>query len=706
METKKIQELLNQIDRKEILLPEFQRGYVWNGDQVRDFMHSLYRDHPTGHILIWNTYKPMPARGAAAERNGRSLMLLDGQQRLTTLYVLFRGKAPDFYEGKKFFPNLYFNMETEKFRFHQKPLMAKDPAWINVHEFLSETLDGLLDRMKRLKTNHQAIIQTNLKKLSRLNQIREYEYTIDQVSDDKFDLEEVVEIFDRINRAGTQLKNTDLALAHICSIWPKVRNEMRVFQEEMEGQNFGVEFRLIVRCLVAVATGSVRFEGKFLETPASTLQTAWEKMQAAFRHLVGVLRRDAFIDSLADLKTHNVLVPVTVYLARQSDKSFPNDEIKSSFIRWIYLAVIWGRYSGSSETRLQQDVALVAGGDTDPTKELEAAILRERGRIKVKADDLKVPAYSAFGRFSYVLARASGTCDWFTGKRLYDRTGAKRNGLIRHCIFPKNVLEQAGFKSADASKQINELANHAVLTRKADRTTAAAPPNKYLPKLRREQRDALNAQSIPLNSRLWRPERYPEFLAERRKLLAKAMNEYIASLGPKDEKEADEADVRSLVPADENDRTEFKSSLRWDIRENRLNQDLEKMVIKTLAGFLNAEGGTLFIGVNDDGKAIGLAGDYDSFSKKKNRDGFELHLWSIINRDLGADLSRCLAVQFHKIDGREICRVSIDPSPRPVFVKPKKQDHEVFYLRTGNATNPLQGSKLVEYIERHWGQTS
>lgn len=188
------------------------------------------------------------------------------------------------------------------------------------------------------------------------------------------------------------------------------------------------------------------------------------------------------------------------------------------------------------------------------------------------------------------------------------------------------------------------------------------------------------------------------------------MNEYIASLDPEDEKEADEADVRSLVPADENDRTEFKSSLRWDIKENRINQDLEKVVIKTLAGFLNGEGGKLFIGVNDDGKAIGLAGDYDSFSKKKNRDGFEQHLRNIIDRDLIANLplSPFLTVQFPKIDGREICCVSIESSPRQVYVKLKKQntETEVFYLRTGNATHPLQGSKLGEYIEQHWGQTS
>ena len=96
-EVRTIQDLLSQISRSEILLPEFQRGYVWSRDQVRALMQSLYRRHPTGHLLIWRTYKPSLVRGAeTAHHDGHSLLLLDGQQRLTTLYVLFKGEAPRF----------------------------------------------------------------------------------------------------------------------------------------------------------------------------------------------------------------------------------------------------------------------------------------------------------------------------------------------------------------------------------------------------------------------------------------------------------------------------------------------------------------------------------------------------------------------------------------------------------------------------------
>ncbi len=95
-EVRSIQDLLSQIRRGEILLPEFQRGYVWSRDQVRGLIQSLYRKHPMGHLLLWKTYKPSPVRGGKAREDGQSLLLLDGQQRLTSLHVLFEGEAPPF----------------------------------------------------------------------------------------------------------------------------------------------------------------------------------------------------------------------------------------------------------------------------------------------------------------------------------------------------------------------------------------------------------------------------------------------------------------------------------------------------------------------------------------------------------------------------------------------------------------------------------
>ena len=698
-EVKSIQDLLSQIDHREILLPEFQRGYVWNRDQVRGLMQSLYRKHPTGHLLTWRTYKPSLVRGAQSAPNGHSLLLLDGQQRLTTLYVLFEGKAPLFYEGESLYFDLHFNMQTEEFRFYQTSRMENNPAWIGVHEFLREGLTTLLERIEQLNEDRRTIIQQNLARLSRLDAVRNYTYTVDQVSGDEFSVDQVVDIFNRVNSQGTPLTKADLALAHICSIWPEARAELRAFSLKMKDVGFGVQLSFLVRCMAGVATGSIVLEGTFMRTPAADLKSAWQEMQPAFEHLVGVLRHEAFIGNLSDLPTDNVLVPVTIFLARHGG-TFPSDTIKHRFIRWLYLAGLWGRYSGATETKLQQDVALVAGSDLDPTHELEAAILRERGRVSLEEGDLdRARINSAVALLSQVVARSRDARDWFTGIPIYDPAVGKSHGGERHHIFPKTVLKSAG--TTDQTR-INAVANRAILGQKPSLSHRRASPADYLPEIEENQPGALRAQSVPMDRELWLPERFIDFLAARRRLLAKAMNEFIEGWIPEVEPGAmDEHGVRHLIADGENKRLEFKSSLRWGMDEGKVNKVLEGVVVKTIAGFLNTEGGTLLIGVDNTGGAIGLAGDYGTLNGQ-SRDAFELHLQQIVARDLGEALSASyLTVNFHEIDGEDICQVTIDPSDQPVYVENSNQ--ALFYVRNGNLTRSLPVDETVRYVQHRWG---
>ena len=701
-EVRAVHDLLNQIKHGEILLPEFQRGYVWNRDQVRGLMQSLYRKHPTGHLLIWRTYKPAAVRDGEKSRDGHSLLLLDGQQRLTTLYVLFNGEAPRFYEGESLFFDLYFNVQTEEFRFWQKSRMENNPAWIGVYEFLSEGLDGLLERLDKLDEPRRGVIQSNLSRLGRLNQIGGYTYTVDQVSGDDVSVEEVVQIFNRVNSAGTPLTSADLALAHVCSIWPEAREEMRAFQTQMDRVGFDMEFSFLVRCLAGVATGSVVLEGSFTRTPADALKVAWRQIKPAFEHLASVLRHEAFIGNVSELQSHNVLVPATIYLARHGGH-FPTDTIKYRFIRWLNLAALWARYSGASETKLQQDVALVAGRDVDPTHELEEAILRERGRLVLEASDLAEAGIgSAVGRLSRIVARANDARDWFTGVRIYDKAGGRDNGPESHYIFDRSLLKKAGFDSEHDRKILNEVANRAFLTRKATLHVRRSWPAEYLPAIQENQPGALRAQSVPMDRDLWKSESYRDFLAGRRRLLAQAMNDFIAGWVAEDPSGTDEQTVRRLIAGGENEAAEFKSSLRWDLREAKVNKALEKVIVKTLAGFLNGRGGTLLIGVDDAGTVAGLATDYDTL-RKKDRDGFQLHLRELVARDLGEAASVFLTVTFHEIDGEDICQVTIEPSDHEIYV----EDGNVaaFYLRTGNSTRALPVDEAVKYIPHRWGKT-
>ena len=697
-EVKSVQDLLDQIEKDEILLPEFQRGYVWTRDQVRGLMQSLYRKHPSGHLLVWSTYRPSVARAGGTSTAGHSLLLLDGQQRLTTLFVLFRGRAPRFYEGESLFFDLYFNIQTEEFRFWQKSLMAKNPAWLSVHDFLRDGLSALLEQLDQYPEDHRAILQSNLARLSKLDSVRNYTYTVDKVSGDDFEVAEVVEIFNRINKAGTPLTKADLALAHICSIWPDARAEMRRFRDKMRGDGFAVDFDFLVRCLAGAASGSILLDGSFRRMPAADLRTAWMKLQPAFERVVHLLRRALFVDNLNDLPSVYPLVVLTLFLARRSGR-FPTPLVERRFIRWLCLASLWSRYSGATETKLQQDVALVSGDDTDPTFELETAILRHRGRIEIEASDLEgASVYSAVGLLSQIVARARDARDWFTGAPLYDQEMGRSNGTERHYVFPRAVLKSAGLQSSDR-KIINEIANRAFLVQRAPAPYRAAPPCQYLPGVHDARPGVLDSQSLPLNPTLWDPANYHDFLAARRRSLASAINDFIRSWLPTDVPITDEQQVRNLMTEGESATTEFKSTLRWDRDRSGVNKDLEHVVVKTLAGFLNASGGTLLLGVDDEGRAIGIEDDYSTL-RSHNRDGFERRLRELVEQFLGATIAAELTVTFHEIDGSDICQVTVDPSDDDVWVVHGKES--IFYLRIGPATKPLSVKDAVDYVKKRW----
>ena len=158
-------------------------------------------------------------------------------------------------------------------------------------------------------------------------------------------------------------------------------------------------------------------------------------------------------------------------------------------------------------------------------------------------------------------------------------------------------------------------------------------------------------------------------------------------------------DVTAIIKRGENVRLEFKQTFRWDTREHHANKELEKAVLKTVAGFLNAGGGQLIIGVTDDGIVTGLEKDYQAL-QRQDRDGFENHFTLTFKNYLGIELRNLVDLDFEKIGKHEVCLISVESSDRPVYLKDNSK--EEFYLRTGNTTTPLSMSETRSYIERHW----
>ena len=159
-------------------------------------------------------------------------------------------------------------------------------------------------------------------------------------------------------------------------------------------------------------------------------------------------------------------------------------------------------------------------------------------------------------------------------------------------------------------------------------------------------------------------------------------------------------DIQSIIEQGEGSYLEFKSSLRWDMVEQRINRSLETVILKTLAGFLNSHtGGTLLIGVADNGDVLGLEKDYQTL-KKPNQDGFEQTLMTSIATHLGTDLCQFVHVLFHVVDNKDVCRLIISPAPRPVFLE--QNNTPKFFVRTGGGTRDLNIQEALDYVHSRW----
>ena len=158
--------------------------------------------------------------------------------------------------------------------------------------------------------------------------------------------------------------------------------------------------------------------------------------------------------------------------------------------------------------------------------------------------------------------------------------------------------------------------------------------------------------------------------------------------------------VSYLIKEGEGFSTEFKETLRYDRRRQMVSKEVERMVMKTIVAFLNAKGGTLLIGVSDDGEVVGLEDDYQTLPKK-NRDGFENHLSMLVKTMIGLPFAKYVSVKFEKINDREVCLVSVGESHRPAYLHNNDQKED-FFVRVGNSTQPFSMSETEEYIKTRW----
>lgn len=520
----KLSTVLDQIDSQDVALPEFQRGYVWNRQQVRGLFTSLYRGYPIGGFMTWNTaVATAKPRGGELDRDGSVKLLLDGQQRATTLYGVIRGTPPRFFEGNvNAFTDLYFNIQDEVFEFYAPVKMRDNPAWIDVSGLMVQGVEKYLEAHPEISQLGPGELVKVMHRMTRLTNIQNREVHIEEVSGADKTIDIVVDIFNRVNSGGTKLSKGDLALAKICAAWPEAREEMNTYRQKWESAGYRFTLDWLLRNVNAILTGEALFTA-LASVEQERIRSGLKETADLVSIVLDVIAARLGLD-FDRVFPARFAVPVIARYLHQHGGRFPNAVERDRILTWYIHAAMWGRFAGSTESVLNVDLKAVDEAGIDGLME---QMRRFRGELTVREADFGGNTIGArFYPMLYMLTRTQGAKDFTTGIALSAHMLGKNSSLQVHHIFPKARLYEAGY----SREEVNAVANYCFLTQDANLDITDRDPAEYFRALERDFPGALASQWIPMDQSMWSIDRYRDFLAARRQLLAEAMNNVLNEL--------------------------------------------------------------------------------------------------------------------------------------------------------------------------------
>lgn len=520
-----ISTILSLIDLGNMALPEFQRGYVWNRNQVRRLMHSLYHKYPVGSLLVWVTKtETASARGDGTLASGSVKLILDGQQRITSLYGIVRGKPPQFFEGNTdTFTGLYFNLDEEVFEFYAPLKMNNNPVWIDVTELMEIGMGEFIQRIINIP-GLQANLNAYINRLNSIYNIRDVDLHIEEVTGEDKTIDIVVDIFNEVNSGGTKLSKGDLALAKICAEWTDARSEMKNLLKKWKQAGFYFKLEWLLRCVNTILTGEALFSA-LEKVETLPFQHGLGQAENAIDTLLNMISGRLGLDHDRVLGSRYSFPVMARYLTERNGRLADSRE-RDKLLYWYVNTILWGRYAGSTESKINQDLNLI--------EEREGAIDRLINQVRQDRGDLTIQASDFWGwsrgaRFYpllYMLTRVWHSQDWCTGIELSKHLLGRLNNLQIHHIFPKALLYKNGYPRSE----VNAIANFTFLTQECNLGISDREPHEYFSEVAIKHPGALESHWIPMNGDLWKIENYPAFLEARRELLAKAANEFLNSL--------------------------------------------------------------------------------------------------------------------------------------------------------------------------------
>lgn len=741
--------LMDSIEMGTIGLPDIQRPFVWKNSKVRDLFDSIFRGYPVGYFLFWqNAYDGSQKQiGSESKQKVPNLLIVDGQQRLTSLYAVVKG-IPVVREN--------YQHETIEIAFHplDSTFEVADAAIRKNAEYipnisvlwaknadLFEIVGAYIDKLRKhreangrtLESEAVRRIQSSIQNVSSL---LSYPFTALELSS-TIDEEQVAEVFVRINSKGKVLNQSDFILTLMSVFWDEGRSKLEDFCRDSripsKGKpspfNYFIEPDPDQLLRVSIGYGFRRarlkygyslLRGKDLETEQYSEERRDEQFgilkeaQATVLNLqhwhgfLKTLQMAGFRGSHMISSQTAIIYCYTFYLIGKKVFGVDSFALSTLMARWFFMVLVTGRYTGSPESAMERDLADIRDFTTADqfVQWMEKTICTEftddfwNITLPNRMDTSSATSPYQFAYYASLnLLHAKAL---FSNKKISDLLDpahkANKSAVERHHLFPKKHLRKQGITQ---TRITNQIANYALVEWDDNIAISGEPPTDYFPKYAERFTDSKMSRmchwhALPVN---WEKMEYGEFLEARRKLMAKIIREGFEHIAEgaqgKSLVEDDKVTATDLVASGETTRCEFKSTLRLNLHTNEHDKKMEHSCLKTIAAFLNSHGGYLVIGVNDDGVALGL--EKDGFP---NEDKMNLHLVNLLKQRLGAEHLVHIEPRFETFNDKRVLVVRCNLSNLPVFLR--DGNTEQFYVRTGAATTELKPSEIQAYLKQRF----
>ncbi|MEX2442532.1 MAG: DUF262 domain-containing protein [Alkalispirochaeta sp.] len=741
-----LSKLIDDIEMGEIGLPDIQRPFVWKNAKVRDLFDSMFRGYPVGYLLFWENQigKNTKQIGVNSHQKVPNLLIVDGQQRLTSLYAVLKG-IHVFRE----------NYESEQIEIAFRPIdgtfavcdvaIRRDPEYLpSISELFAKDasqyriVGDYLDALRSYREKHGEEFSEEERQhceqsLQRLFNLTSYPFTTLQLSS-SIDEEQVAEVFVRINSEGKTLNQADFILTLMSVFWEEGRKELENFcrasrkpgdtgptpynhfvkpsPDQLLRVSIGMAFR---RARLKSAYSVLR--GKDMETDEFSEEKRLEqfaRLREAQKHVLnlthwhdfwGILKQSGFTGHNLISSQITVYYTYILYLIGRIDLEVHAATLGQVIGRWYFMASVTSRYTGGSpETAMERDLAALR--EVKTSEEFLGWV--ERVMIAELTSDfwtLSLPnrldtssatsplLYAYYASLNLLNAKAL-----FSKKLIRDvldtSISSTKSAVERHHLFPKSYLHGLGFQTP---RETNQIANFALVEWNDNIAISDTPPSDYFPKYwerltDKERQDQAYWHALPEG---WEEMEYKDFLEARRKGIAKVVSDGYARLTHGESMPEEAGSFSSQIAHGEGMHTEFKATLRVNLHTGQNDPKMEHAVLKTIAAFLNSRGGTLFIGIDDHGEPFGL--ENDGF---ESDDKMALHLDNLIKSRLGGPVFASINVEFFELDGKRILAIECGESSKPVFLQ--NGNAEDFHIRAGASSPALPASHTHEYIQQRF----